>query len=127
MNLSDLVIRISFFSGMSIRQTEKIVDCILSDMSNTLAAGQRIEIRGFGTFDLSLRPARIARNPRTGEKFSTIGKYFPAFKAGKYLKEKLSYPSKHDQMLAITKDAATLKQSIRILTALNNVIQAPSA
>ncbi len=75
---------------MSLRKAEETVDMILTQMSKALASGQRIEIRGFGSFDLSYRPARIARNPRSGETFPMQGRYFPAFKAGKYLRHSLS-------------------------------------
>jgi len=89
MNRSDLVIRLSTISGMSLRKAEEAVDSILHEMTETLALGQRIEIRGFGSFDLSYRPARMARNPRSGETFLMDGNYFPAFKAGRYLRENL--------------------------------------
>lgn len=90
MNMSDLIIRLSSISGVSLRKAEEIVSHITNQMSKTLAAGRRIEIRGFGSFDLSYRPARTARNPRSGETFPMEGKYFPAFKAGKYLRQNLS-------------------------------------
>lgn len=90
MNRSDLVIQLSTLSGLSLKKTEEIVDNITNTMSETLATGQRIEIRGFGSFDLNYRPARMARNPRSGETFPQSGKYFPAFKAGKHLRDYLA-------------------------------------
>jgi integration host factor subunit beta len=102
-NRSDLVIRLSSLSGMSLRKAEEVVDMILTQMSDTLASGQRIEIRGFGSFDLSYRPPRVARNPRSGETFPMHGKYFPCFKAGKYLRESLRPASSSS-----TQSAATL-------------------
>ncbi len=89
MNRSDLVIRLSTLSGVSLHKAEEAVDSILYEMTETLASGQRIEIRGFGSFDLAYRPAWIARNPRSGETFPMDGKYFPAFKAGRHLREHL--------------------------------------
>ncbi len=127
MNRSDLVIRLSTLSGMTLRQTEVAVDHIFSTMSDTLASGYRIEIRGFGSFDLSHRPARIARNPRTGETFPIAGKYFPTFKAGKFLREMLSHNAGRDRTLSENTDAAHLKKSMRIQAALKNVIQNISA
>lgn len=62
---------------------------ILQAISKTLIEGRRVEIRGFGTFALNYRPPRIARNPKTGEKVSVIGKYSPHFKAGKELRERV--------------------------------------
>jgi len=89
MNRSDLVIKLSSLTGFSLRKTEDLINLIVEAMTNALSSGNRIEIRGFGSFDLSFRPARKARNPRSGETFDMEGKYFPAFKAGKTLREKL--------------------------------------
>jgi integration host factor subunit beta len=86
MNRSDLVIRLSSLSNISLKRSEELVDHILNLMTERLSEGKRIEIRGFGSFDLSYRPARVARNPRSGETFQLRGKYFPAFKAGKVLR-----------------------------------------
>lgn len=63
------------------------VNLILDHMSNALADGGRIEIRGFGTFCLHYHAPRNAHNPRTGEKVTTAGKYSPHFKPGKNLRE----------------------------------------
>jgi integration host factor subunit beta len=89
MNRSDLVIRLSSMSNISLKRSEELVDHILGLMTQSLSEGTRIEIRGFGSFDLSYRPARKARNPRSGETFEIGGKYFPAFKTGKFLKQSL--------------------------------------
>ena len=59
-------------------------------MMEQLAAGRRIEIRGFGSFSVRRRPARIAQNPKTGEKVVTSDKYFPYFKAGKELRGRVT-------------------------------------
>ncbi len=65
---------------------EMAVTEILGAVTNTLSRGNRVEIRGFGTFGLNYRPPRIARNPKTGEKVSVPGKQVPHFKAGKELR-----------------------------------------
>jgi len=65
----------------------KAVDLIQREISNALAEGGRVEIRGFGSFFLSHRRARIARNPRTGETFAVGPKWLPRFKPGKRLRE----------------------------------------
>ena len=65
---------------------EMAVTEILGAVANTLSRGERVEIRGFGTFGLNHRPPRIARNPKTGEKVSVSGKQVPHFKAGKVLR-----------------------------------------
>jgi integration host factor subunit beta len=59
-------------------------------MSNALANGERIEIRGFGSFSLHYRPPRMGRNPKTGDAVALSGKYVPHFKPGKELREKVN-------------------------------------
>jgi len=63
---------------------------ILEIMSDALAAGERIEIRGFGSFSLHFRPPRPGRNPKTGEEVALSGKYVPHFKPGKDLRERVN-------------------------------------
>lgn len=63
---------------------------ILRAVAVTLSRGDRVEIRGFGTFGLNYRPPRNARNPKTGEKVSVPGKQVPHFKAGKELRESVN-------------------------------------
>ncbi len=64
---------------------------ILEAMSTALTKGDRIEIRGFGSFDLNFRPPRIGRNPKTGELVQVPGKAVPHFKAGKELREAVDF------------------------------------
>jgi len=59
-------------------------------MAQKLSTGNRIEIRGFGSFSLHFRPPRIGRNPKTGEAVALSGKYVPHFKPGKELREKVN-------------------------------------
>ena len=61
-------------------------------MSETLASGERIEIRGFGSFSLHYRAPRMGRNPKTGESVALPGKHVPHFKPGKALRERVDYP-----------------------------------
>lgn len=68
---------------------ELAVKNLLEQMSQALASGDRIEIRGFGSFSLHHRPPRIGRNPKTGESVALSGKYVPHFKPGKELKERV--------------------------------------
>jgi integration host factor subunit beta len=63
---------------------------MLEVMSDALARGERIEIRGFGSFSLHFRPPRQGRNPKTGEAVALSGKYVPHFKAGKDLRERVN-------------------------------------
>ncbi len=66
------------------------VNLILQTMSNALVHGERIEIRGFGSFSLRYHPPRNAHNPKTGEKVVTKGKHTPHFKPGKALRERVT-------------------------------------
>ncbi|MGQ3890726.1 integration host factor subunit beta [Legionella sp. CNM-4043-24] len=71
------------------KQVNDSINVILGLMSEALVNGQRIEIRGFGSFSLHYRPPRNAHNPKTGEKVITEAKYSPHFKPGKELKERV--------------------------------------
>ena len=66
------------------------VKTLLEMMSDALAHGDRIEIRGFGSFSLHFRPARIGRNPKTGDSVALEGKHVPHFKPGKELRERVN-------------------------------------
>ena len=71
------------------KEVEYSVKILVDTMTRSLARGQRIEIRGFGSFDLNHRPARQGRNPKTGDKVSVPEKYVPHFKPGKELRERV--------------------------------------
>ena len=71
------------------RDVELAVKTMLERMSDALAGGERIEIRGFGAFSLHFRPPRIGRNPKTGESVALPAKYAPHFKPGKELRERV--------------------------------------
>ncbi len=75
--------------GISVRVADEAVKLILDQMCEALAAGRRIEIRGFGSFSLNYRPEREGRNPRSGEKVKVPAKYVPHFKAGKDMRERV--------------------------------------
>jgi integration host factor subunit beta len=77
-------------SHLAYRDVELAVKCILEQMSQALAAGERIEIRGFGSFSLHYRPPRQGRNPKTGTSVALAGKYVPHFKPGKELRERVN-------------------------------------
>jgi integration host factor subunit beta len=74
---------------LSQADVEAAIKTMLQHMSETLADGQRIEIRGFGSFSLHYRKPRIGRNPKTGEPVSLPEKYVPHFKPGKELREEV--------------------------------------
>lgn len=72
------------------KEVEAGVRSILESMIQALASGERIEIRGFGSFTLHYRRPRTGRNPKTGEKVDLAGKYVPHFKPGKALRERVN-------------------------------------
>lgn len=77
-------------SHLSYRDVEQAVKTLLEHMSEALAGGERIEIRGFGSFSLHERPPRVGRNPKTGEPVHLPGKWVPHFKPGKELRERVN-------------------------------------
>ena len=74
---------------LPVKDVELAVKCIIEKMNLALASGERIEIRGFGSFCLHLRPPRVGRNPKTGESVSLSKKYVPHFKPGKELRDRV--------------------------------------
>jgi len=72
------------------RDVERIVSTIFDEITGALVRGDRVELRGFGAFSVKDRPARIGRNPRTGEKVPVAEKRVPYFKTGKDLREQLN-------------------------------------
>jgi len=75
---------------LSAKDVELAVKTLIELMSETLATGERIEIRGFGSFSLHYRAPRIGRNPKTGESVGLAGKYVPHFKPGKELRDRVN-------------------------------------
>lgn len=70
---------------------ELAVKTIIDAMVTSLVEGERIEIRGFGSFSLNFRPPRMGRNPKTGDRVQVAGKYVPHFKAGKELRDRVDF------------------------------------
>jgi integration host factor subunit beta len=96
MTKSELIDRIaSKQQHLPTKDVELAVKAMLDYMSEAMAVGQRIEIRGFGSFSLHFRDARIARNPKTGGAVALTGKYVPHFKAGKELRERVNASRGH--------------------------------
>jgi len=71
------------------RDVERVVNTILDGVTDALAEGDRVELRGFGAFSVRHRPARVGRNPRTGESVAVKEKHVPFFKTGKELRERV--------------------------------------
>ena len=74
------------------RDVEIIVNAILNEITEALANGDRVELRGFGAFSVKNRGARVGRNPRTGERVEVEEKWVPFFKTGKDLRDRLNGP-----------------------------------
>jgi integration host factor subunit beta len=88
---SDLIERISSQNPhLYQRDVEKVVNAILDQITEALARGDRVELRGFGAFSAKLREARTGRNPRTGVAVSVAQKAMPFFKAGKEMRARLN-------------------------------------
>jgi integration host factor subunit beta len=107
MTKSELIERIAQTQPqLAYRDVELAVKTILEYMTQRLAGGDRIEIRGFGSFSLHYRPGRMGRNPKTGEPVRLPAKYVPHFKAGKELRERVD-----DTQAANNKNATTYMNS----------------
>lgn len=72
------------------RDVERIVSTVFEEIIEALAAGNRVELRGFGAFSVKNRDARVGRNPRTGESVAVEEKHVPFFKTGKLLRDRLN-------------------------------------
>ncbi|MBA0902962.1 MAG: integration host factor subunit beta [Candidatus Nitrotoga sp.] len=92
MTRSDLIAKLAErYPQLLAKDTDLAVKVILDAMTDTMAKGGRIEIRGFGSFALNYRPPRAGRNPKSGEKVQVPAKYVPHFKAGKELRERVDF------------------------------------
>jgi integration host factor subunit beta len=90
MTKSELIARLAErFPQLVAKDADFAVKVILDAMTGALARGDRIEIRGFGSFALNYRPPRVGRNPKSGDKVQVPAKYVPHFKAGKELRERV--------------------------------------
>ena len=90
MTKADLVAEIAQAAGLSKSDAEAVVNTVLGSIVEALQRGDKVELRGFGSFRLRIRRPRIGRNPKTGEKVQVPGKAVPYFKPGKELKEMLN-------------------------------------
>ncbi|SRR5690606_3922781 len=100
MTKSELISRLAErFPQLLAKDAELVVKIILDAMAKSLSRGERIEIRGFGSFDLNYRPARVGRNPKSGEKVHVPEKYVPHFKAGKKMRELIDASYKKQKKL----------------------------
>lgn len=84
---------------LAVKDVELAVKCIIEKMNEALSLGERIEIRGFGSFSLHKRPPRMGRNPKTGESVALSKKYVPHFKPGKELRDRVDASSEKCQII----------------------------
>ena len=92
MTKSELIARLAErFPQLVVKDADYAVKVLLDAMSDALSRGDRIEIRGFGSFALNYRPPRIGRNPKSGEKVQVPEKHVPHFKPGKELRERVDH------------------------------------
>ena len=87
MNKADLVAKVAEKSGVTKKDAEKAVAGIFAAVQEVLAAGDKVQVLGFGTFEVKERAARTGRNPQTGEELQIAASKNPSFKPGKALKE----------------------------------------
>jgi len=90
MNKMDIVQLLSKDIDLPVRKTDEIVDKFFETMSNALLSGDRIEIRGFGSFEIRKYDGYTGRNPKTGEEKAVLPKQLPFFKVGKDFKERVN-------------------------------------
>jgi len=91
MTKSELIERLAARqTQLSLKDVELVVKSLLEHMAQSLAQGERIEIRGFGSFSLHYRAPRVGRNPKTGQSVQLEGKYVPHFKPGKELRDRVN-------------------------------------
>ena len=89
MNKSELVGAVSEKAEVSKKEADKVVNAVFESIGDSLAGGEKVQIIGFGTFEVRQREAREGRNPATGNKITIPALKVPAFKAGKALKDKV--------------------------------------
>ena len=90
MNKTELIAAITEKTGFTKKDAEKAIVALTEVITETLAAGDKVQIVGFGGFEVRTRPARVARNPRTGEQIEIEASKAPVFKAGKALKDSVN-------------------------------------
>jgi integration host factor subunit beta len=87
MTKAELVERVANQINLTKKQTEVVVNTVFSSITESLAEGKKVELRGFGSFRIRQRNARIGRNPKSGQKVEVPSKKVPFFKAGKELRQ----------------------------------------
>jgi integration host factor subunit beta len=113
MTKSELIAKLAaHFPQLGAADAEFAVKMILDAMAKSLSHGERIEIRGFGSFGLNYRPPRVGRNPKSGEKVQVPAKYVPHFKAGKELRERVDLKHAESQVARQVQQGLTTPVSL---------------
>ena len=89
MNKTELIADAAERSGMTKKDTEKVLNAVLDTITAALVAGDKVQVSGFGIFEVKEREARMGRNPHTGEAMEIAASRVPAFKASKTMKDAL--------------------------------------
>ena len=87
MNKGELITALAAKTEMTKKDSENALSAVLDVIAESMAKGEKVQLIGFGTFEAKARPARVARNPRTGDSVKIAACKAPAFKAGKALKD----------------------------------------
>ena len=90
MNKTELIAAAAESTGLTKKDTEKVLNAALESIAAALAQGDKVQISGFGSFEVKEREARVGRNPQTGETMEIAASRIPAFKAGKALKDRVA-------------------------------------
>lgn len=94
MNKADLISKVAEKTDFTKKDAEKAVSAILASVEDALAGGEKVQLVGFGTFEIRNRAARKGRNPQTGQEIKIAAARVPVFKAGKALREKVAKAKK---------------------------------
>lgn len=90
MNKTDLIAAVSVSAGLSKKDTERVLNAAIDAITVNLAKGEKVQLSGFGTFEVKAREARVGRNPHTKESIEIPATNVPVFKASKALKDTVS-------------------------------------
>ena len=96
MTKAELVEKVANQINLTKKQTEVVVNTVFSSITDSLAEGKKVELRGFGSFRIRQRNARVGRNPKSGQKVDVPSKKVPFFKAGKELRELVDEKEAHE-------------------------------
>lgn len=90
MNKTELINSVSEKAEITKKDAEKVINAVFASINEALVAGEKVQLVGFGTFEVKERAARVGRNPQTGETINISAAKVPTFKAGKVLKESVA-------------------------------------